>query len=1293
MIKHITIIFSIFFVPFFCNGQNKVQKINPGRIGAPWIWNYTSENYQANPQNWAIIQDDRGVMHFGNTDGVISYNTTNWGLVGTPNGSLIRSMDKKDGIIYLGAKTEFGMLGCDSTGKNEYVTLIDKVPKKHMDFTDIHKIIHSNNAIYFVAFDRIFIYKNDTIDVVYAKLNSRFASSINNKPYFYLRNGGIATLIDKKLVVLPHTHFFNAQNGRIMAMDYPNEKMLICSEKFGFFIYDIQKAQDRNFRNISRQELISPLKSDVDEYIRHNKIYSNALINDTTYAIGTVRGGIVIINHKGQLLQVINENRGLYFNTVLDLYVDNFGNLWAGLNRGISYIEYNSPVSIFDKSAGIDGSIYVIKEFENTLYIGTTTGVYYLPQYELQVENDKNEFKGTSNYKNACWALEIINGHLIAGTVDGIFTVNKDTVEFITKFDKGTHGVFSLGSHPRFPNHLFIGLRDGFAALKIKENGKLRKNIPQEEFIHFKELTEPVRGITLDSNNNFWLSTVYSGIGFLSFNSNNLNDYEYVKYDTAAGLPFIDNNNIKKYKNSIKILTRKGIYRPVYNKKIRNHRFVLDSAFNFLNLDTLSTIDLEVDSKNNLWLANINGLIKSFKEDEIRNYKYIENFKLISTFIYDTYIDQKDFIWIGTSNGIIKYNAEFHKDINIPFNTLITKATLNMDSVIFHGTYYNDSLQHKTRFIQFKTKQNEGLKPIIHYKNNNIIFKYASLYYEQPYANDYSFKLEGFDNGWSKWSKNTKKEYTNLPEGRYTFKVRSKNIFEKKSSIAEYSFKILSPWYRTWLAYAVYIVLSVLFILLIIYLNNIRQRHVKRRLEKIIKERTKEIVQKNREITGQYQEIQLQKEEILVSNEAIKKQNEEIQSQAETLQKAYNELDAKNKLITTQAANLEKANQELQKLSIVASETDNLVLIMDKYGVFEWANPAFEKFYGDTLEAYISRHGNDILSTSTNPNIKKIINYVLKFKKTRVYQSSIERNDGKLRWLQTTLTPIVDKETGEVTKIIAIDADITKMRDAQQKINKQNKLITDSIVYAQTIQEAILPIKSDIDRLFHSFIVFKPKDIVSGDFYWFAGFPRDNEALVSLIDCTGHGVPGAFMSMIGNNILHEFVMQKGIRKPSQIVQEMNRGIIKRLKQDHTDNMDGMDLIMCRVKFKGNKRIIHYCGASRPLIYYSQKEKELFVDKGWCKTVGGILHFQRDFQYTEKTIELDKGDIIYLTSDGYVSQMSTDMKKYGSKRFFKLLENVAPMKLAKQKETLEKEFAEYKLKLNQYDDVTIWGIKL
>jgi PAS domain S-box-containing protein len=430
-----------------------------------------------------------------------------------------------------------------------------------------------------------------------------------------------------------------------------------------------------------------------------------------------------------------------------------------------------------------------------------------------------------------------------------------------------------------------------------------------------------------------------------------------------------------------------------------------------------------------------------------------------------------------------------------------------------------------------------------------------------------------------------------------------------------------------------------------------------------------------------------------IQKSQIEQQNHEIQAQAENLQDAYDELDVKSKLIILQSENLERINKELEKLSIVASETDNLVLIMDKNGKFEWANPAFERFHGYTLEAYISSHSDNIFDTSNNPDIKKIVEKVIETQKSIEYESYITNSEGQVKYIQTTITPIIDNETKAITKLIAIDADITKIKDSQVKINNQNKLITDSIIYAQTIQQAILPIKDKTDDMFDSFIFFRPKDIVSGDFYWFADFPEDNEIIVGVIDCTGHGVPGAFMSMIGNNMLHEIVIQKEIKDPAKIIYELDKGVIHRLKQEYTDNMDGMDLVICKINYNGDKRTIEYCGASRPLIYYSQNKEDLMIDKGWCKTVGGVHFMQDKLHYTTRSIELDKGDFLYLTSDGFISQMNTDMKRFGSKKFLQLLKNIAKHDFGKQQQILEKEFAEFKLQTEQYDDVTVWGIKL
>jgi len=492
---------------------------------------------------------------------------------------------------------------------------------------------------------------------------------------------------------------------------------------------------------------------------------------------------------------------------------------------------------------------------------------------------------------------------------------------------------------------------------------------------------------------------------------------------------------------------------------------------------------------------------------------------------------------------------------------------------------------------------------------------------------------------------------------------------------------------------AIYSLILVFIIIVIFSVLLYRQYNDKKKANILLTRQNEEIHKKNSEITEQYEEIQMQKEEIMVANEEVRKQNDEIIRQSVKLKKAYNELDTKKSLISAQAKHLEKANKELQKLSIVASETDNIVLIMDKNGKFEWVNAAFERYYECTLEKYIKINSDNIIETSTNSNIRKVFDSVIENKKSRSYQSNIVRKDGKIVWLQTTLTPIIDETTNDIIKIIAIDADITKTIDAQDKINKQNILITDSIIYAQTIQQAILPTKQIIDKIFNSFVFFAPKDIVSGDFYWFANFPEDNELIVSVVDCTGHGVPGAFMSMIGNNILHEIVQQKEIRDPAEIISQMDKGVVKRLKQEYTDNVDGMDLIICRIKYNGNKAIIDYCGANRPLVYYSQKTEELIVDKGWCKTVGGVLLSQKQFEYSSRSIEIDKGDILYLFSDGFPSQLNNNFIKYGSRKFNKFLLNIAKLDLGKQAELLEKEFGEYKFKAEQYDDVAVWGIKL
>ena len=199
---------------------------------------------------------------------------------------------------------------------------------------------------------------------------------------------------------------------------------------------------------------------------------------------------------------------------------------------------------------------------------------------------------------------------------------------------------------------------------------------------------------------------------------------------------------------------------------------------------------------------------------------------------------------------------------------------------------------------------------------------------------------------------------------------------------------------------------------------------------------------------------------------------------------------------------------------------------------------------------------------------------------------------------------------------------------------------------------------------------------------------------MAVVDCTGHGVPGAFMSLIGNRILNEIVNEKKIYNPAQILEFLNVGVQVALKQDETDNNDGMDVCLCRIEYKnGNNTEICFAGAKSPLYYYNKKNNKIERIAGSRKSIGGIRSKRSKVFYETKTVNLKKEDIIYLISDGYIDQNAPDRQKLGSNRFTEILNNIKDKDLNNQKEILENELKTHMQKEEQRDDITIVGIKI
>jgi serine phosphatase RsbU (regulator of sigma subunit) len=282
-----------------------------------------------------------------------------------------------------------------------------------------------------------------------------------------------------------------------------------------------------------------------------------------------------------------------------------------------------------------------------------------------------------------------------------------------------------------------------------------------------------------------------------------------------------------------------------------------------------------------------------------------------------------------------------------------------------------------------------------------------------------------------------------------------------------------------------------------------------------------------------------------------------------------------------------------------------------------------------------------------------------------------------------------------------------KVSERTKELAEKNRDITSSIEYAKRIQEAILPSKDLIfSKLKNAFIIYKPKDIVSGDFYW--ATQKGNNVLLAAADCTGHGVPGAFMSMLGNDNLNEVIIDRNIIEPSKILEGARIGIIKALKQkgESGENKDGMDISM--IAFDKETNILQYAGANNPLYIIRNNSKKKFsgYDYNLVKEKYSLLEIKGNKfpvgiyinnelpPFTNHSLQLETGDSIYVFSDGYADQFGGEKgKKLTKAKFREFILSIAILDMEEQRIKLLEFHEKYKGLNEQVDDICVIGVRV
>lgn len=1321
-------------------------------IGKPFIKNYTPSDYHAHDQNWCMTQDQRGVLYVGNSTGLLEFDGVKWKTLEIPNKSSVRSLLLgKDGVIYIGAQSFLGYVATNAQGETYIASLMDQIPKEAEGFRDIWEMYQTTTeGIVCRSRRALLIIKNKKVTAVMPQ-NKWFNFSAMLRGEFFVNQPRVGNCILKNGQLIPFPalkdafYRFSVSFGKnktllfatrsIQVYDGKSVKQFSAEldeyfEKQG--IYCAVKINDNYFAVGSRNNgvLIADKNGKIVQVINQ----SNGLLDNDVYNLyidqnqnlwACLSKGIAHIEINSPF-SVFDATTGLNGATYYTFTGQN--RLFVATSAGIYYKNwktYENPIKDSIRFQTFPNSSYQtwqLKSFKGEILAAYNPGIYRLKEKNNTLTNI-----GLAKVQDNVWNFIRLQNHpnkLLASTASGLILLEWKDSQWKYKYTLKGYSSNTRYFEQESPG-VFWRSYNQKGVYRIKINEALDSVLEVKYYDKTKGLPSNTFNRLFKVNGKNLIATE-DGV------------YEY----DATQDRFVRESKLNQLIGG----NRAVIY--MRSDAEQNIWYVTQKTTNGVK-DKYLEVGILKKQANGSFRRELNALRK------LRG-SFIEK---IATNL--TPVDDQNILF-GTKEGVIHYNPTLPKPKN-KFSVLLREVVVTSpkDSIIFGGAFVNEKGQ--STLTPLKNYQ----FPVLPYAYNGLRFNVGSTYFVDTEQNEYRYWLEGFDKSWSSWTSETYKEYTNLREGKYTLHVQSRNIYLEQSKEITYQVTILPPWYRTTWAYIGYVVGGLLLLILSIRLYTHRLHQQKEKLEKTVKERTAEIVHKNEEILLKNSELEQQKEEILIQSENLKsanvsieqksssiaQKNAELKQQKEEIQAQAEVLKGVNVQLTDKGREIEKAYQNIKLLSEIGQEItsklsisqivevvyNNVNKLMDaaEFGIGLYNEHKQTITYKDYIhlgekmpQIVISTHNSERFAVLCVLQQKEImINDVSQEHHLYIKSLDAYRKDELLN--STICIPLILEDiciglisvqstqknaytdyhlnllrnlAVYITIALQNTDSFSQIASQKRKIERQNEEITSSIRYAQKIQSAMLPSEASFEKIFTDhFVIYQPKDIVSGDFYWMSHVKKriivDDVpsfkiyTIVAVVDCTGHGVPGAFMSMIGSRLLSEIVNEKKVFDPKRILEKLQTGIRNGLHQQESANNDGMDVCLCRIEYiedSPNVEVV-FANAKRPLFYTHQNElHHIKRDKVY---IGGWMPNKMNQELRSHTIVIEREDILYLSTDGFVDIPNPQRKSFGSKKLMEVLNQNMHLPMAQQRDQLIKIKEEYQEDADQRDDILFLGIKL
>ncbi|MUP43697.1 histidine kinase [Gramella aestuarii] len=824
-----------------------------------------------------IAQAENKNLYFANSTGLLEFNGENWNIYPVPNNTIVRSLKVVGNRIYTGAYMEAGYWTKNDYGELEYTSLVPKFEGigDGEQFWDIEFL---KELIIFRSFGGIYFYDPQKDSVT--KMPNPFGQPTS----------GIFKLEDKLFFQLVGEGLFQIRNGEaqlvipgeqlgdkaIMHLYQQEGKLSIISGKTEFFVWE-DGALKQNLKPVNRE-------------IGYPNILDAIDLEDGSLVLGTVGKGVLVINPEGEVVNSFNQANVLLNNTVLDLFQDESGMIWAGLDYGISSIDLNSSFRSFRDNKGEIGSVYASFEKDGALYLGTNQGLYLREAGEVNFQL----IEGTNGQ---VWFIDQVGDFVFCGHDKGTFRIEGGRA--IKVMDRlGTWLVKEYSEDVFVQGHYF-----GISF--FKSNGQDFEVLPMlENFPHSSKFIE------IDENLDLWVSNEHKGVFRLEINDS-LTGYtqiENYKFPGESGIT----SSIFRFNDSLYYSSRDKIYR--FDRG--TDQFTGNNKLNNLiaGLERVSGKMISLNGDRKLWGFAKDGIFSIqpslLNEDYSLDFTFIDQdfrniavgYENISSLARENYL-------LGIANGYLKFNTG---------DNFASKRQVSLDEISIKP------LEGSAKKV--KLEESGDFK----HEHNNISFRFSTPVHDKYVDALYSYRLIGLSSNWSEWSRSAEANFENLGFGDYTFEVKAK-VGDTIMDSTSYSFKVGRPFYLSTLAILGYI-LAFLVILFLIHLMN--KRHHKRKMaehERALKmknlEAEQEIIKlKNEKLE---QDMANKNRELAVSTMSLIKKNEFLTS-------------IKNKL---------KASEESSKVKSVIKTIDKDINEEDNWKFFKKAFSNADKDFFKKIKA------------------------------------------------------------------------------------------------------------------------------------------------------------------------------------------------------------------------------------------------------------------------------------------------------------------------------------------------------